>query len=377
MAEIRHINSAASSAAKQELAKNSITNLGPNPGFAYDSYGPSSSPLSLTLFEDESWHRNWRVWGIILLLALLAHVLFMATHIDWTDPIKPAPVELKTIDPAKLDQIRKYWRDNAQKQLLIDRDKNAPSAQEAPKTSKFMSDRNIVVDKEQRARQTDVMPKAGNPGAATQAASQAQKKTAPHTAQPKTKTQTRATPSHLIPSLSSLGIPLNLSARTRPEEQEETPPADSPNHADQRAGSGGANQWVDDPTVPEGSENMLNAQESVYYSFYSRLYEAIAPVWSSKVQQAAYSMRVQPGDYTTVVDVVLNAQGDLVEVRPLHSSGIREFDGVVEPSWRQIGRFPNPPHGLLGPDGNLHMAWSFTMRVGSGGMSFLPPVRDN
>jgi outer membrane biosynthesis protein TonB len=327
------------------------------------------------LDDPEPWQRRWRIWATIILLALLAHVLFMATDIDWTTASKPAPVELKTIDPAKLNEIRNKWRNNQQKQLLIDTEKNTPSAKEASDKAKFMSDRNIVVEKEQRAKQTDVMPKAGAPGAATTESSEQKKKTSPRTvtksAPPKKATQSD------IPLLKDLGIPLNLSAKTHPEE-EEAPPQNSPNQANpSRSGGGGANQWVDDQTMPEGSENLLNAQESVYYSFYSRLYEAIAPVWSSKVQEAAYAARVQAGDYTTVVDVVLNKEGDLVEVRQLKSSGVREFDSVVEPSWRKIGRFPNPPSGLLGSDGNLHMAWSFTMRVGEGGVSFLPPSRAN
>jgi hypothetical protein len=307
----------------------------------------------------------------------------MATHIGWTPSVKPAPVELKTIDPAKMDQIRKRWR-NEQKQLLIDTEKNAASAKEASDKAKYMSDRNIVVDKEQRAKQTDVMPKAGNPGGATSQATQEKKSIAqpkpPHPqSEAQSEAKTKAPPKHqVVPSLSNLGIPLNLSAKTHPDEQEDTsPPVNSPNQNQNRAGSGGANQWVDDPNVPEGSENLLNAQESVYYSFYSRLYEAIAPVWSAKVQQIAYQVRVQPGDYTTVVDVVLNSEGDLVEVRTMRGSGVREFDGVVDPSWRQIGRFPNPPSGLLGADGKLHMAWSFTMRVGSQGIGFLPPARAN
>ncbi|MDR3608704.1 MAG: TonB C-terminal domain-containing protein [Oligoflexia bacterium] len=338
----------------------------------------NNAVLAEAIFEDAeaSWHRDWRIWAVIVILALLVHVLFMATHISWSPSIKPVPVELKTIDPAKLDEIRKKWKNNQPKQLLIDRDKNAPSAPEASDKARYMSDRNIVVQKEQRARQTDVMPKAGAPGGTHSEAAQQKKRTATHAVprQPKTPPARSANPVH---DLSSLGIPLRLSAKSHPEEQEASPPMNSPNQNTNSSGSGGANQWVNDQTLPEGSENMLNAQESVYYSFYARLYDAIAPIWSSKVQQAAYAAHPQPGDYTTVVDVVLNQAGDLLEVRQLQSSGIHELDSVVEPSWRIIGRFPNPPSGLLSPDGTLHMAWSFTMRVGQGGVSFLPPSRAN
>jgi hypothetical protein len=332
--------------------------------------------VNALLFEDESWGSDWRVWIVILVLAILAHLLFMAARVSWAPAPAPVPVDIKTIDPAKLDEIRKKWHDNGAKQLLLDRDKNAPSAANAPDNAKFMSDRNIVVDKEQRARQTDVLPKAGNPGGATAEKTTPKKRVAPRVvpAQPKTPShaETRAQP-----DLKMFGIPLNLSAKSKPEE-EASPLENSPNQSNPNSsGNGGANQYIDDPTMPQGSENMLNAQESVYYSFYARLYESIAPVWSSKVQEAAYAARAQPGDYTTVVDVILNRDGDLVEVRQLRGSGIHEFDAVVEPSWRRIGRFPNPPSGLLDAEGQLHMAWSFTMRVGEGGVSFLPPSRSD
>jgi outer membrane biosynthesis protein TonB len=336
-----------------------------------------SVDVNVLIFESESWGSNWRVWVAILILAILAHLLFMAARVSWAPTPAPVPVDLKTIDPAKLDQIRKKWRDNGAKQLLLDRDKNVPSAANAPDNAKYMSDRNIVVPKEQRARQTDVLPKAGNPGGATAENAEPKKRTAPKAvpAHPKAPAhaETRAQP-----DLKMFGIPLNLSAKSKPQEEEASPPVNSPNQADRsRSGDGGANQYIDDSRLPQGSENLLNAQESVYYSFYARLYESIAPIWSSKVQEAAYAARAQPGDYTTVVDVVLDKEGDLLEVRQLHGSGIHEFDAVVEPSWRRIGRFPNPPSGLLDSGGQLHMAWSFTMRVGEGGVSFLPPSRSN
>jgi protein TonB len=139
----------------------------------------------------------------------------------------------------------------------------------------------------------------------------------------------------------------------------------------------GGEQYVADKNLPEGSENLLNAEESVYYSFYARLYDAIGPIWASRLREISQTARVQPGDYTTSVDVVLDPEGNLVEVRLLQSSQVREFDEAVHSSWSKIGKFPNPPKGLIKEDGKVHTGWNFTVQVGGGGagLMLMPPER--
>jgi hypothetical protein len=131
-----------------------------------------------------------------------------------------------------------------------------------------------------------------------------------------------------------------------------------------------------DRNLPEGSENLLNAQESIYYSFYARLYEALAPVWESKIREVSHGVRVQPGDYTTNVDAVLDQQGNLIIVHQLASSSIDAFDRVAQEAWRSVGRFPNPPTGLLNPQGQVHLGFSFTVRISQGlNLESVPPER--
>jgi len=125
----------------------------------------------------------------------------------------------------------------------------------------------------------------------------------------------------------------------------------------------GGDQNIVDRTLPEGSENMLNTKQSIYYSFYSRLYEAIGPIWQSRAREVPYRRQLSPGDYVTIVDIVLDRDGNLVETRYLQSAGVADFDDAVESSWRKIGRFPNPPRGLLNAEGKLHIVWSFTFQI--------------
>jgi TonB family protein len=86
---------------------------------------------------------------------------------------------------------------------------------------------------------------------------------------------------------------------------------------------------------------------------------------------------IAKGEYVTVVDVVLDSEGNLLGLQYLQRSGIPEFDQSVEESWKRIRRFPNPPKGLLKEDGNLHMGWTFAVQVGDGNQEwdFRPPER--
>jgi hypothetical protein len=77
------------------------------------------------------------------------------------------------------------------------------------------------------------------------------------------------------------------------------------------------------------------------------------------------------------VDVIFDPDGNLVGVRRIQSSGIDDFDLAVDESWKKVGRFPNPPKGLLGAENQVHTGWTFTVQVGDGfNMNYLPPERN-
>ena len=121
---------------------------------------------------------------------------------------------------------------------------------------------------------------------------------------------------------------------------------------------------------------MLNTQESVYYSFYSRLYEAIGPLWRSRISGLGLARRVPEGEYTTIVDVILDSSGNLIDVVILNRSGIPEFDAIVPETWKKITRFPNPPKALISPDGYVHTGWNFTVHMSpQTGMQYSAPER--
>lgn len=266
---------------------------------------------------------------------------------EWSPPQILPPVDIQQIDPKKLDAIRRQWR---QRSLLLDKDKTKPTEpltqeeKEKLKDARYFSDRDIRVEKEQRARESNVIPK-------------------PHS-QGKSHPRSKSTPRKSLP-LSHLALPFNLDRKPQESRSGSSAPA-----------SLGGDQAIDDPHLPVGGENLLNAQESIFYSFYARLYETIGPLWQRRTREAILQSPVPPGEYVTVVDVVLDPRGDLIEIIFLQRSGLEAFDKSVIDTWHEVRQFPNPPKGLLDREQRVHMAWKFTVNIDPRfGLNYLPPQR--
>jgi outer membrane biosynthesis protein TonB len=297
-----------------------------------------SSTLS---FDDRS--RTRRIWIVSLALALLLHVLLLLLQPPWHSPMSMPRVDVKPIDPKTLEKIRESWKAK-EKDLLIGK-KDAKNEESAPKDAKYFSDKNTKVEKEQRASVTNVVPKTGG---IPQTGATEPEQTKPGTRKSK---------------LSDLGVPLNLNKVAPPKMP----------RGRQYVPEGGDQSLVD-KELPQGSENMLNTEQSVYYSFYSRLYESVGPIWQSNVRRSQPGRKLGPGDYVAIVDVIFDREGNLLKIKYLQSSGISVFDSAVENSWHRISRFPNPPHDLLDKNGQVHTLWNFTVSVGNGvGIEYMPP----
>ena len=308
-----------------------------------------------------------KVWLFFIFLAALLHFIFFCMHLSWfAGERMPQPMEVGTMSQADLDSLRKKWEkvDQRQKSLLLDTNPSLPSEKEAPPDARYMSDRNIRVEKEQRARDTQVLPRPGQP-------TQSQTQSKP---QEQAKTQSKPSSSHKFAKLGDLGIPFKLN---EPAQQlSARNPAQNLQERPIQPQSGGS-QYIDERELPTGGENLLNAQQSVYYSFYQRIYEAIGPVWESRLRENAFRKQINPGEYTTSVDVVLDREGRLVIVNKLHTSGVPEFDEAVDYSWKRIPGFLNPPQGLLDSSGQVHIGWTFRVQIGEGSnFQLLPPKRN-
>jgi len=308
---------------------------------------PAELERSLKLYVTETApspveRRSLRRWILLAALALALHLTALYFSPGWFRPIPPAPIEVTQVDPAKLAAIKRGWKERG---FLLSKDPNRPKTKAPePKNARYESDRNRAVEKETRARRTNVIPNvAGDPKSKAEKDSEAKK-------------ANRAEKSKQIP-LSNLsnfqGLPLPGPRNEREREE-----------IRRRGGPGETgDQALLDRSVPEGAENMLNTVESVYYSFYSRIYEQIGPIWQSLLNERFRKRRTPPGEYYTQVDVVFDEQGYVVETRILSRSGIDEFDSAVPEAWSKVPQFPNPPRGLIQADGKIHTGWTFAVHV--------------
>lgn len=311
--------------------------------------------------------------GTAIFLAVTLHLLllWMGANHKWLFPNwlrempPPPPMPIDTIDPAKLAALKKQWTEQKKRSLLINRDPSPKKNSPPPKDARFESDRNIRVDKESRARKTSPLARPGE-GAKANSASLP---TNPREAPP----QTEPRPKHLLP-LSRLGVKYRLPPPVSAQPLNPSPKSPGTGSASSQEGQG--SQWVDSPELPFSSQNVLNAQESIYYSFYARLYDAIAPIWQSQIQALSYRKKVAQGTYTTAIELILDAEGGLIDAEILQSSTVAEFDAVAQNAWRRINRFPNPPAGLITPRREVRTVWTFRVHVGPGfQLNYTPPER--
>lgn len=298
--------------------------------------------MSSNSFGDNP-RKSTKVLLICLLLTVLFHWVLMFIPVNWNPENSSNPperTEVGTVSPRQLNSMRQKWRT---KQFLIDQYNQASSKDPSP-DAQYVSKRNVRVQKEQRARHTEI---------------QVGKKLEVNVGKK---------------PLKNLGVNFRLN-EGKGTYKSRIPQSDWQREQQEDLPLGG-NQSVLDDSLPTGSENMLNTRESVYYSFYSRLYRTIGPLWEREQRQIQGRKRIPVGDYLTAAEIVLDNQGYLRETRILQGSGIPELDQAVEQAWHNAPQFPNPPKGLIGADGQVRTGWTFTVRVGEGfPLHFMPPQR--
>lgn len=264
---------------------------------------------------------RWTPLAIFLALLLHLGMLFLPWN-RWLESARPAEDEIlpvQVLDPATVEQMRANHR------RLLHENRAAPESLDAPQDARFESDRNVRVEREQRARDGEALAR-----------------------------RARANPADL--SRFGVGLQPPLSAARAP------------------AGAN-AEKFLDDKDLAIGAENMLSSVRSVYYSFFARLEQETLPVWQSSVRALSEAVAFPPGEFTTVIEVVLRDDGALEDIRTLVSSGYTQLDRAAEHSWRKLERYPNPPKALLEKDGRLRMRWGYKVINETNAFRVLPPKR--
>ena len=138
------------------------------------------------------------------------------------------------------------------------------------------------------------------------------------------------------------------------------------NNGDPQAqGLSATNDYVEEVTL--GDFTHLNTVEYKFYGFYHRIRQKLEQFWGKSIQEKAENIfrsgRRLPAseNLITNLQVTLNSRGEIVGVKILGASGVKELDDAAIESFNQAGPFPNPPKELL-VNGKATIDWGFVVK---------------
>lgn len=121
--------------------------------------------------------------------------------------------------------------------------------------------------------------------------------------------------------------------------------------------------------VDLGLETMLSTKEFKYYTYFNRIRRQLSQYWEPKVRDKLNKMFRQGRtiasneDKITKLVIFLNPAGQLVKVQVMSESGIKDLDEAAIDAFRAAAPFPNPPQGIVDPDGFVKIRWDFVLEV--------------
>lgn len=129
-------------------------------------------------------------------------------------------------------------------------------------------------------------------------------------------------------------------------------------------GLSATNDYVQE--VQLGDFTHLNTVEYKHYGFFHRIRQKLEQFWGNSIQEKSQALwrsgrRIASQDYVTSLQVTLNANGEIIAVKILGASGVKELDDAAVESFNKAGPFPNPPKDLL-VNGKATIEWGFVVK---------------
>lgn len=291
--------------------------------------------------------------------ALLAHLFFVfvvAPRLDVEDSghRRTEVVQISTEDLAKLKQ---RILDNSQKPALFQQElREEFKSKEIPKDARFIAPHNQVVPEETVAGAQRDMPQAGRVGPKNtgDSAEQAPKKL----------------------KLSSIG--LGGKPLPKPVQAEEISGHRGPQVP---RGDDGRPVGREDARLKKGNDNLLNAIESEYYSFFARFEEPIVRNWYFYLRSSEATIRSEiqqrtksgEGEFPVTVEFVIDRLGNFNRISIVESSNIPTLDSATLQAVRKLGSLQNPPPGLFKDGPHFSYRLQFLVRVSGSPMADSAP----
>jgi TonB family protein len=290
----------------------------------------------------------------LLGLMLVLHGLFLLSKIrtSFSEPTfsqvsTPAPIQLKILQ----ETMKDLAMSNHKKQIVQSED---PADKTKPKDKAFLSDKDRNFDRQTMARNVDTFKNTAKGNA--NVTSKAEK---PSVA------QAPSTPKKEI-KLSDLGMPAEVQKMPAPSRSPASESMKGIKNGDPLSnGFSATNDYVEE--VALGDFTHLNTVEFKFYGFYHRIRQKLEQFWGKSIQEKAHGLfragRRLPAneDLITSLKITMNEKGEIVDVKVLGASGVKELDDAAIESFNQAGPFPNPPKELL-VKGKATIEWGFVVK---------------
>ncbi len=290
-----------------------------------------------------------RNFYILLAGVLLIHGSFMIVKVrDGLSVVQPKRVE--AIKVTLVQEAIKELANSHKKQIVQSED----SASQEKTDDAFLSDKDRKFDRQTVAKNIDLFKRAALGNAATTQVAQ------------KLEAAKKKNPQQKDLKLSDLGI---ASRDPIPQEVARAPASNSQKgmeNGDPLAqGFSATNDYVQETTL--GDFTHLNTVEYKHYGFFHRIRQKLEQFWGNSIQEKSLALfksgRRMPAsqDLITSLQVTLNTKGEIVAVKILGASGVKELDDAAIESFNQAGPFPNPPKDLL-VNGKATIEWGFVVK---------------
>lgn len=281
-----------------------------------------------------------------LIAVMAAHSAFLA--IKLRDQM--SDVSFTRSQPIKIKLVQEALKGMAsiQKRQIVQSEDASTDAK--PEKKAFLSDKNRAFDRETISKAVNTFQKAARGNATATNLEQADTKSKPEKKAFKDL------------KLSDFGV----AAAPMPEKSRAPASIKGIENGDLNSqGLSATNDYVEE--VALGDFTHLNTVEYKHYGFFHRIRQKLEQFWGKTLHEKANNIfrsgrRLPASDnLITSVQVTLNTKGEIVAVKILGSSGVRELDDAAIESFNEAGPFPNPPQDLL-VNGKATIEWGFVVK---------------
>lgn len=302
---------------------------------------------------------------LYLLVSVLLHLMLFAsgrTAARWfphdpgaRTPSRHEPMEFVVVEP--VEPPEPPHPDELDGQLV---EVAPPEREQRPTRADYLSEYDITVPEEARAERFAINPEVLAPSWSAQQKVKAERADDVDAREPGLGAKSGAQVDRFDPTrdgrLASLPAPF---ARTNRDGNDKPVPAAL---ADSFLAGAPQNDLLREKVGPR---TQLNTKEYLFASYLNRIRRLVNFYWQQNLDNLPASVRLSKPQYTTTVRAVLDADGSLEIVRVTSASGSGEMDDCVVRAFRVAGPYPNPPEGLVEPDGRVYLPdMSFTVELG-------------